>query len=165
MSQRITEISESKTRERFDSFDDDRTIPITSPSPVTYSSSDSKDKPLTSRLSMTVDLNLSLARAETKQSARYDQFADTTLQEKTIIVVFDLPDGSQGEGCFKLGQTVEVLKSFVENEYGIPMSKQVLFFDEKIMMDPLSLLDYPEAKGETEIYVRVEGPLPNESKK
>ena len=27
-----------------------------------------------------------------------------------MLVVFDLPDGSQGENVFKLGHTVEVLK-------------------------------------------------------
>ena len=40
-------------------------------------------------------------------------------------VVFDLPDGSLGECKFKMGQTVEFLKSFVESEYGIPMMEQV----------------------------------------
>ena len=40
------------------------------------------------------------------------------IQEKMVNVVFDLPDGSQGENSFKLGHTVEVLKSFIENEYG-----------------------------------------------
>jgi hypothetical protein len=48
---------------------------------------------------------------------------------------------------FKLGQTVEVLKSFVESEYGIPMEDQSLFLEDKFMMNPLSLLDFPEAKG------------------
>ncbi|CAM9341444.1 unnamed protein product, partial [Phaeothamnion confervicola] len=39
-------------------------------------------------------------------------------------VVFELPDGSQGEQQFQLGQTVEVLKSFVASEFGIPMAGQ-----------------------------------------
>ena len=43
-----------------------------------------------------------------------------------LKVVFDLPDGSMGESTFKLGQTVEFLKSFVESEYGIPMAAQVI---------------------------------------
>ena len=84
--------------------------------------------------------------------------------------MFDLPDGSQGESKFKLGQTVEVLKSFVESEYGIPMTEQELYLDTgfgqpKIMMDPFSLLDFPEAKGLSELIVRVEGALPSDSKK
>ena len=47
-----------------------------------------------------------------------------------------------------LGQTVEVLKSYVESEYGIPMGLQTLFLENLLMMDPLSLLDFAEAKGE-----------------
>jgi hypothetical protein len=42
---------------------------------------------------------------------------------------------------------VEVLKSYVESEYGIPMSQQYLFLENLLMMDPLSLLDFSEAKG------------------
>lgn len=50
------------------------------------------------------------------------------------------------------GQTVEVLKSYVESEYGIPMSQQFLFLENLLMMDPLSLLDFAEAKGATYCY-------------
>lgn len=45
------------------------------------------------------------------------------------------------------------------------MSSQVLRLDQTAMMDPLSLLDYPEVKGQEEIFVRVEGILPAEAKK
>ena len=45
------------------------------------------------------------------------------------------------------------------------MTDQQLYIDDKVMMNPLSLLDYPEAKGQQEIYIRVEGSLPAESKK
>jgi hypothetical protein len=69
------------------------------------------------------------------------------VQEESVLVVFDLPDGSQGESNFRMGQTVEVLKSFVEMEFGIPMAHQTLLIEGKRMMDPLSLCDYPEAKG------------------
>jgi hypothetical protein len=87
------------------------------------------------------------------------------VQEESIVVVFNLPDGSQGEAMFKLGQTVEVLKSHIESEYGIPMQSQQLFLDDKRLMDPMSLLDYPQAKGVEEILVRVQGPLSSEFKK
>ena len=93
------------------------------------------------------------------------ELEEIPIQESCVLVVFDLPDGSQGENVFKLGHTVEVLKSFVESEYGIPMVDQNMFIEEKHMLDPLSLLDYPEAKGENELFIRVEGPLPSESKK
>ena len=101
---------------------------------------------------------------ESKKGADVEQ-EEIPIQESSILVVFDLPDGSQGESEFKLGHTVEVLKSFVESEYGIPMASQSMFIEEKHMLDPLSLLDYPEAKGESEVFIRVEGPLPSESKK
>ncbi len=47
------------------------------------------------------------------------------------------------------------------------MNDQRLYFnDDNIpMMDPLSLLDFPEVKGSEEMFVRVEGILPAESKK
>jgi len=85
-------------------------------------------------------LDLSNAQQDSKQE-------HDGVQEDEIIVVFDLPDGSQSDSKFRLGQTVEVLKSFVESEFGIPMQHQVLRSQGKIMMDPLSLLDFPEAKG------------------
>lgn len=66
---------------------------------------------------------------------------------------------------FKLGNTVEVLKSAVESDYGIPMAEQELFLEDRLMMNPLSLLDFPEAKGVDELYVRVEGPMPACAKK
>lgn len=95
----------------------------------------------------------------------YTDLEELPVQESSVTVVFDLPDGSQGENVFKLGHTVEVLKSFVESEYGIPMTDQQMYIEDKHMLDPLSLLDYPEAKGESEVFIRVEGPLPAESKK
>ena len=71
------------------------------------------------------------------------------VQEDSILVIFELPDGSQGEARFKLGQTVEVLKSYVDTEYRIPMMDQRLFLEDRLMMDPLSLCDFAEAKGTT----------------
>jgi hypothetical protein len=40
------------------------------------------------------------------------------------------------------------MKSFVESEYRIPMAQQTLLYEDKPMMNPMSLLDYlREAKG------------------
>lgn len=115
-------------------------------------------------------LDLNLSKAEESQSKRgltYGDAVEDGIQEQNILVVFELPDGSSGEEQFKLGQTVEYLKQFVEVEYGIPMTAQRLFCNDggTPMMDPLSLLDYPEAKGVEELFVRVEGLLPAECKK
>jgi hypothetical protein len=108
---------------------------------------------------MGLDLSLALPT-----SAEYIE-EDPLIQESSIIVVFDLPDGSVGEQEFKLGNTIEVLKSFVEMDYGIPMMEQTMFMGDQLLMDPMSLLDYPEAKSCDELFVRVEGVLPSGSKK
>lgn len=92
-----------------------------------------------------ISLNLSFA-AEAKEQ-KVPKADEPDIQEESVTVVFDLPDGSQGENDFKLGQTVEVLKSYVESEYGIPMMEQVLYLDDKVLQNPFSLLDYPEVKG------------------
>eukprot|EP00607_Mallomonas_marina_P001098 CAMPEP_0182428376 /NCGR_PEP_ID=MMETSP1167-20130531/22664_1 /TAXON_ID=2988 /ORGANISM="Mallomonas Sp, Strain CCMP3275" /LENGTH=119 /DNA_ID=CAMNT_0024611249 /DNA_START=279 /DNA_END=639 /DNA_ORIENTATION=+ len=68
-------------------------------------------------------LDLSFAESFTKDEMDDEE----VIQESTILVVFDLPDGSQGEGEFKLGHTVEYVKSFVEAEFGIPMMEQEFF--------------------------------------
>lgn len=99
------------------------------------------DVKINSPLMRGMDLDLSFAAAKDP----YEQVDG--IQEHSVNVVFELPDGSQGESTFKLGQTVEVLKSFVESEYGIPMQDQRLYIEDKLMLNPLSLLDYPEAKG------------------
>ena len=104
---------------------------------------------------MGLDLSLAPRKAES--------FEGEHVQEGSIVVNFDLPDGSQGESVFKLGQTVEVLKSFVESEYGIPMVLQTMYIEERPMMNPLSLLDFRETKSVEEIYVRVDGPMEDNS--
>jgi hypothetical protein len=87
-------------------------------------------------------LDLSFA-AGSKEPLYDPQCRAYHIQEQEVLVLFDLPDGSQGEHRFKLGQTVEVLKSFVESEYGIPMQEQELYLDDKLLLNPFSLLDYP----------------------
>jgi hypothetical protein len=107
-----------------------------------------------------MDLDLSLAEPKDQLNSK-----SYGIQEESVTVVFELPDGSQGENSFKLGHTVEFLKSYVESEYGIPMADQILFLDDRMLLDPFSLLDYNEAKGVNEIFVRVEGILPPSYKK
>jgi len=69
------------------------------------------------------------------------------IQEELIDVIFDLPDGSQGEALFKWGHTIEYMKSYIESEFGIPMREQKLYLEERLLIDPMTLLDYSEAKG------------------
>ena len=41
------------------------------------------------------------------------------------------------------------------------MELQKMFLDGQPMMNPLSLLDFRETKSVDEIYIRVEGPMPD----
>ncbi len=60
-----------------------------------------------------------------------------------------------------MGQTVEVLKSFVALECGVPMHTQRLYLEGGVgpLLDPLTLLDYPQIDPREEILVRVEGEM------
>ncbi|CAM9666399.1 unnamed protein product [Scytosiphon promiscuus] len=113
-------------------------------------------------------LNTNLAR-DSSRTLREDlhEHADDVprVQVGLVTIIFDLPDGSQADQQFQLGQTVEVLKSFVESEFGIPMSSQELHLGSIVMMDPMSLLDYSEIDGEKDILIVVEGEMCEESKK
>lgn len=102
-----------------------------------------------------MDLDLSLAPRKQEED-----IVSRRAQEENIVVNFELPDGSYGESIFKLGQTVEVLKSFVESEFGIPMEEQVMMLDGRSMLNPLSLMDFSETKGVDEILIQVDGPMP-----
>lgn len=97
-----------------------------------------------------------------RQQPRLDHELIQRSLESECVVVFELPDGSEGENRFKLGQTIQVLKNFVEDEYDIPMTHQRLYLDNKLMLDPLTLADYPAADV---YYVRVDGELPPSSTK
>ena len=78
-----------------------------------------------------------------------------------VTILFDLPDGSQVEEEFQMGQTIEVLKSFVMEECGIPMAKQTLYLENGTgpLMDPMSIMDYPEIDPRQEVLIRVDGSL------
>mmetsp|Transcript_6229 Transcript_6229/g.9392 ORF Transcript_6229/g.9392 Transcript_6229/m.9392 type:complete len:149 (-) Transcript_6229:210-656(-) len=145
-----------KKLEYFEDLDDDR-------NDLSLYTSDAKDDTPTSPLKMRgMGLDFS-----SLSGAKKDEYIDDgpSIQESSVMVVFDLPDGSQGENMFKLGNTVEVLKSVVESDYGIPMTEQTMFLEDQPMMNPLSLLDFPDAKGVDEVYIRVEGPMPSSARK
>ena len=64
-----------------------------------------------------------------------------------------------------MGHTVEVLKSFVEEEFEIPMAVQSLYLDDKLMLDPLSLSDYPQITPSKDCFIRVDGEVPEQATK
>lgn len=59
-----------------------------------------------------------------------------------VELVFILPDGSEDSLKFKLGQTVEYVKAFLNNRHGLPMHMALITpIDGRSLMDPLSLSD------------------------
>ena len=82
-----------------------------------------------------------------------------------VLVVFELPDGSEGEQTFKLGQTVEVLKAFVEDEFEIDMRSCRLYLGDEEMPDPFSLSDFPAVSPRRACVVRVAGDVPERAQK
>lgn len=83
-----------------------------------------------------------------------------------IIVHLELPDGGMVHHVFKNGHTVEYLKDFIQNEYRIEYRGLTLYNrDDEMMMDPLTLLDFAEYIENHEIFIRVEGELPDEGRK
>ncbi|KAJ8599762.1 hypothetical protein CTAYLR_003406 [Chrysophaeum taylorii] len=104
-----------------------------------------------------------VAKAEFAPDEDYDKLEQALGEE--VLVVFELPDGSEGEKRFKMGHTVQLLKSFVEDEYEIPMGSQRLFLDDQVMLDPLTLSDFPAITPHSTIFVRVDGALPYSASK
>ena len=51
------------------------------------------------------------------------------------------------------------MKAFIAEEFSIPMETQQLFLGTKKMIDPMTLLDYPEIVPGGETVVRVEGDM------
>ncbi|CAM9578784.1 unnamed protein product [Pylaiella littoralis] len=110
-------------------------------------------------------LNTNLARMSFSRETQDDDLTGLERQTTPVTIVFDLPDGSQVDQEFQLGQTVEALKSFIESDFGIPMSGQDMYLGSVLMMDPMSLLDYPEFDGIGEVLIVVEGDMSEKTKK
>ena len=87
-----------------------------------------------------IDIDL-LAKAE--RNAENTEEDDIMKRlDAPVLVVFELPDGSEGEKTFKLGQTVEVLKAFVEDEFEI---------DSFIMLRRMALLAWIGSHADTDL--------------
>mmetsp|Transcript_54627 Transcript_54627/g.109842 ORF Transcript_54627/g.109842 Transcript_54627/m.109842 type:complete len:173 (-) Transcript_54627:263-781(-) len=125
--------------------------------------------PSSSRKGMGIDLSLAALAAQERQDAKELSEEDLIIQAATqpCRVLFDLPDGSQVESEFQMGQTVEVLKSFVALECGISMGEQSLFLASGTgpLLDPMSLADYPEIDPSDEVVIRVEGEMEDDGAK
>ena len=106
----------------------------------------------------------SLAKAERNQQETAEDDIMRRL-DAPVLVVFELPDGSEGEQTFKLGQTVEVLKAFVEDEFEIDMGSCRLYLGDEEMPDPFSLSDFPQVSPRKACVVRVAGDVPERAQK
>ncbi|CAM9265417.1 unnamed protein product [Heterosigma akashiwo] len=122
-----------------------------------------KEMPHTSRVGMGLDLTA--ADSKSNDDDFVEENKAERRQQTTVTVVFELPDGSTADKEFMLGQTVEFLKSYVEGEFDIPMGQQELLLNGKVLMDPMSLLDYSEINPNEEVFISVQGELGEESKK
>jgi len=60
-----------------------------------------------------------------------------------VKVIFELPTTNTYEALFRVGWTVGYLKLALESKLSIPYYLQELYYNDKIMCDPLSLRDYP----------------------
>ncbi|GMH92978.1 hypothetical protein TL16_g12502 [Triparma laevis f. inornata] len=138
---------------------DDAFIEINPPSP--------SPKKTLGGLNLGLDLGTNGGRQDEDAKDTSETGALVREAESEVMIIFELPDGSQTEESFKMGQSVEVLKSFVASEIGMDMEGQQLYLQDKLMFDPLSLMDFPEivaSRGE-DVYIRVEGDLEGETRK
>ena len=60
---------------------------------------------------------------------------------------------------FQVGQTIELLKSYVEAEFGISMTRQTLLLEKQVLLDPMTLLDYNISSKDEEVFITVEGEM------
>ncbi|KAF4042016.1 hypothetical protein GN244_ATG05740 [Phytophthora infestans] len=65
------------------------------------------------------------------------------LQEESVQITFLLPDDSTIASEFKKGQTIAVLKAFLEDEYDFKQQETQLCLDGTVLLDPFSLTDFP----------------------
>jgi|Transcript_11196 hypothetical protein len=94
----------------------------------------------------------------TELGTGYDAMArhEDSLLGPQCIVIFKLPDGSlKRHEEFRMGHTVEWLKQAVEDTYELQYHSQKLYFNDKMMIDPLSLSDINGLAPDQENYVEV----------
>ena len=82
-----------------------------------------------------------------------------------VAVVFTLPSGRDIENSFGIGQTIQMLKGWLEKEHEIPYVDQTLVMRSSgaVMIDPLSLNDFPEVRVGSTLQIEVKLPGNNDS--
>ena len=80
-----------------------------------------------------------------------------------VTIHFNCSDGSKYIQQFAIGQTVQVLKAWLDSEKGIPYANQMLYLGDdsggKVMIDPLSLNDFSgiSVDKDVDIFVEISG--------
>ncbi|CEG43484.1 Ubiquitin domain [Plasmopara halstedii] len=65
------------------------------------------------------------------------------LQEEPVQITFLMPDCSTFSKKFKKGHTITVLKACLQDEYDLKQEETQLLLDGVVLLDPLSLTDFP----------------------
>ena len=77
-----------------------------------------------------------------------------------VTINFNCSDGSKYIQQFAIGQTVQVLKAWLDSEKGIPYANQMLYLGNdssgKVMIDPLSLNDFGGISVDKDVDIFVE---------
>ena len=76
-------------------------------------------------------------------------------QGENVVLVLSLPEQGEKKHEFKVGMTVQYVKAFIEQTYGLKMAQIVLKVAGKTLIDPLSLSDCPGIAGQQEVLVAV----------
>ena len=64
-------------------------------------------------------------------------------------------DGEIDERKLSKGETVQNIKKWIKDNKGIPINHITVCLEDKKMMDPLSLNDFPEIKDKDEIELKI----------
>mmetsp|Transcript_716 Transcript_716/g.1486 ORF Transcript_716/g.1486 Transcript_716/m.1486 type:complete len:102 (+) Transcript_716:55-360(+) len=68
----------------------------------------------------------------------------------------EMPGGSTNSVTMDQGQTVEYVRAYIHEHYGVPFTGSSLTFNGKPMFDPMSLCDFGVTAGAT-LVCKVEG--------
>lgn len=68
---------------------------------------------------------------------------EASIKGEDVTVHFKLPDGSTVAASFPIGQDIAFLKGHLQRERGFPIEKQIFSAGGQVLIDPLSLRDYP----------------------
>lgn len=101
---------------------------------------------------MSLGRDLEVTRATYAKLKQEEQQAEWG---QDITLQFKLPNGEQSSINFKMGHTIACVKLELQKLHGLPMHKTKLTLQGKLMIDPLSIADYPALFGPEPAVVEV----------